>query len=68
MNRHMIIVILFCFAFTRLCNDSGAYNAKQTTTYGTDNGCHVTWAKGDVIISSNGNKTYVDRSECRCSF
>ena len=61
MKNLIIIFLLFTWALvgcTEKNNNSCGYHNGNELIKGPDGGCYY--------INSNGNKTYVDRSECNC--
>ena len=70
-EKHILLLILLCSCLNIISCDSTESNEDETRTEwkcGTHNG-KVLWTGpqgGCYYKNSNGNKTYVDRSECNC--
>lgn len=62
-----ILLLLFIACANLQCDSSGSnYNADPECGTHNGNKLYLGPQGGCYYINSNGNKTYVDRSECHC--
>lgn len=75
MKKFTILILLLAFLFNNSCSSSDSAPVEEDIDYSVpDWKCgfyneHQLWTGprgGCYYINSNGNKTYVDRSKCRC--